>query len=154
MTLQPAWCRVARAEAIYGVVLHGGAVDAAATARLRQDLAAAGAPKGSYDFGPGRSEWERVHGVAAESDRRWAARPARGLRRHVQAQVYRRLHETGPGPYHAPEHQSAFWRTLPPNWVRCGGKRSGRTSQAILTGYLQRSKSLVVANRLSGPCLA
>ena len=94
---------VARAEAIYGVVLHEGAVDAAATARLRQDLAAAGAPKGSYDFGPGRSEWERVHGVAAGLIAgRLPGLPA-GLRRHVQAQVYRRLHETGPGPYHAPD---------------------------------------------------
>jgi N-methylhydantoinase B len=94
---------VARAEAIYGVVLHEGAVDAAATARLRQDLAAARAPKGSYDFGPGRSEWERVHGVAAGLIAgRLPGLPA-GLRRHVQAQVYRRLHETGPGPYHAPD---------------------------------------------------
>jgi N-methylhydantoinase B len=94
---------VARAEATYGVVLHEGAVDAAATAGLRQDLAAAGAPKGSYDFGPGRSEWERVHGVAAGLIADRLPGISAGLRRHVQAQVYRRLHETGPGPYHAPD---------------------------------------------------
>jgi N-methylhydantoinase B len=93
---------VARAGEVYGVVLHEGAVDVAATARLRQELAAARPTEGSYDFGPGRSEWERVHGVAAGliADR-LPGMPA-GLRRYAQAQVYRRLHETDPGPYDAP----------------------------------------------------
>jgi N-methylhydantoinase B len=93
---------VVRAREVYGVVLHEGAVDAAATARLRQAMAAGAATAGSYDFGPGRSEWERVHGVAAGliADR-LPGMPA-GLRRYAQAQVYRRLHETDPGPYDAP----------------------------------------------------
>jgi N-methylhydantoinase B len=93
---------VARAEEIYGVVLHEGAVDAAATALLRQRLAAAGPTEGSYDFGPGRSEWERVHGVAAGLIADWLPAMPPGLRRYAQAQVYRRLHETDPGPYDAP----------------------------------------------------
>jgi N-methylhydantoinase B len=94
-----------RAREIYGVVLHDGAVDAPATARLRQEFRPSEAAAGTYDFGPGRSEWERVHGLAAGLIADWLPSLPAGVRRYAQAQTYRRLHETGPGPYEAPSVQ-------------------------------------------------
>ncbi|WP_428483194.1 hydantoinase B/oxoprolinase family protein [Rhodopila sp.] len=91
-----------RARGTYGVVLHDGAVDAAATAGLREELAAHRIAPANYDFGPGRTEWERVHGVAAGLIADWLPLLPAGVRRHAQAHAYRRLHETGPGPYEAP----------------------------------------------------
>lgn len=88
-----------RAHEIYGVVLHDGVVDPAATARLRAELTASRVAAGDYDFGPGRSEWERVHGVAAGLIADWLPRFPAGIRRYAQSQVYRHLHASGPGPY-------------------------------------------------------
>ena len=72
-----------------------------ATERLRADLAAGRAAPGDYDFGPGRTEWERLHATAAELVATWLPTLPAGVRRHAQAQVYRDLHQSGPGPYAA-----------------------------------------------------
>lgn len=89
----------ARAREVYGVVLRDGDADPAATARLRAELAAAQQEPGTYDFGPGRSKWERVHALAADLIADWLPEIPTGMRRYAQAQAYRHLHETGPGPY-------------------------------------------------------
>jgi N-methylhydantoinase B len=90
-----------RARSVYGVVLRGGVVDPTETVRLRQDLAKNRAPPGAYDFGPGRTEWERVHGLAAALIADWLPSLGAGVRRYAQGQVYRHLHDAGPGPYDA-----------------------------------------------------
>jgi len=54
-----------------------------------------------FDFGPARSEWERVHGTAAERIAAWLPSLPVAVRRYAQAAAYRQLHETGPGPYRA-----------------------------------------------------
>jgi len=90
-----------RAHEVYGVVLAGGAVDEAATAGCRQALRAGRGALATYDFGPGRSEWERVHRVAAELVSDWLPGLPLGVQRYAQARVYRELHEGGPGPYDA-----------------------------------------------------
>jgi N-methylhydantoinase B len=92
---------VARAHDLYGVVLADGAVDEAATARRREALRAGRGTPATYDFGPGRSEWERVHGTAAELIADWLPSLPLGVQRYAQARVYRHLHESGPGPYDA-----------------------------------------------------
>jgi N-methylhydantoinase B len=88
-----------RAQAVYGVVLHNGSPDAAQTNRLRTEIAGRRRKPGTYDFGPGRTEWERVHGCAASLIADWLPTLPTGVRRYAQAQAYRRLHETGPGPF-------------------------------------------------------
>jgi N-methylhydantoinase B len=90
-----------RAHDVYGVVLRDSVVDEAATARLRAALSPKRTSPAAYDFGPGRSEWERVHALAATLIADWLPRLPAGVQRYAQAQVYRRLHETGPGPYNA-----------------------------------------------------
>ncbi|HTW70388.1 MAG TPA: hydantoinase B/oxoprolinase family protein [Acetobacteraceae bacterium] len=92
----------ARARDTYGVALHDGVVDESATARHRDELRAARGAAPMFDFGPGRSEWERVHGTAAQLIADWLPSLPIGVRRYAQGQVYRRLHESGPGPYDAP----------------------------------------------------
>ena len=52
-----------------------------------------------FDFGPARSEWERVHGIAAERIATWLPTLPVAVRRYAQAEAYRHLHDTGPGPY-------------------------------------------------------
>ena len=91
-----------RAHDIYGVVLRNDTADAAATAGLRADLTATRTAPAQYDFGPGRSEWERIHGLAAGLIADWLPTLPTGVQRYAQAQAYRQLHETGPGPYDAP----------------------------------------------------
>ena len=44
----------------YGVVLAGGAVDAAGTEALRARMREARGPLGAFDFGPEREAWEAV----------------------------------------------------------------------------------------------
>ena len=88
-----------RARTVYGVALRGGIVDTAQTDRLRTEMSASQAASGTYDFGPGRTEWERVHGCAAGLISDWLPTLPTGVRRYAQAQAYRHLHETGPGPY-------------------------------------------------------
>ena len=91
-----------RAREIYGVAVANGAVDAKATATLRgpqRDIG--GDSLGGFDFGLARTEWERVHGLAAERIAAWLPGLPVAVRRYAQADVYRRLHETGPGPYKA-----------------------------------------------------
>jgi hypothetical protein len=56
----------------------------------------------TYDFGPGRSAWECVHGTAAELIADWLPSLPLGVQRYAQARVYRQLHASGPGPYAAP----------------------------------------------------
>jgi N-methylhydantoinase B len=89
-----------RARDVYGVAITAGALDAAATAVLRQRPrnTAVDSP-GGFDFGPARSEWERVHGVAAERIAAWLPSQPVAVRRYAEA--YRQLHDTGPGPYRA-----------------------------------------------------
>ena len=76
------------------------------TKRPRRVAARPCAPRAArrrmFDFGPGRSEWERVHATAAELIAAWLPSLPLGVRRYAQGQVYRRLHELGPGPYDAP----------------------------------------------------
>jgi len=89
-----------RARDVYGVVLlRDGTVDAAATERGRDALTASRVAPQTYDFGPGRTEWERVHGVAAGLIAAWLPSLPAGVRRYAQSRVYRFLHNTGPGPY-------------------------------------------------------
>jgi len=90
-----------RAHDVYGVVLHNGTADESATACRRDELRAARGAAEKFDFGPGRSAWERVHGKAAELIADWLPSLPIGVRRYAQAHVYRTLHETGPGPYDA-----------------------------------------------------
>jgi len=97
-----------RAHDIYGVVLRDRVVDAEQTDLLRADLAQNRPPQTAYDYGPGRTEWERVHGLAAGLIAEWLPGMAAGVRRYAQAQVYRLLHETGPGPYDAPAVQATL----------------------------------------------
>jgi N-methylhydantoinase B len=87
-----------RARDVYGVVIANGAVDVDATAaqRSRRRNVASG-----FDFGPARTEWERVHGEAAERIEAWLPSLPAAVRRYAQAEAYRRLHEAGPGPYRA-----------------------------------------------------
>jgi N-methylhydantoinase B len=92
-----------RARDVYGVVvLRDGTADVAATADLRADLTASRASPSDYDFGPGRSEWERNNGLAAGLIADWLPLIPPGMQRYAQARAYRRLHQTGPGPYGAP----------------------------------------------------
>ena len=88
-----------RAREVYGVALSGNDVDQAATDRLRNTPRASG----DFDFGPARSEWERVHGVAAPRIADWLPSLPAGVRRYAQASAYRRLHAAGPGPYDVDE---------------------------------------------------
>jgi N-methylhydantoinase B len=87
-----------RALEVYGVSIANGMVDAAATAALRRRRRASAA---DFDFGPARSEWERIHRTAAERIAEWLPSLPAGVRRHAQAEAYRHLHERGPGPYSA-----------------------------------------------------
>src|SRR5437762_4216532 len=87
-----------RARDVYGVAITAGALDATATAVLRRR------PRNvdsAFDFGPARSEWERVHGAAAERIAEWLPSLPVAVRRYAQAAAYRQLHEAGPGPYRA-----------------------------------------------------
>jgi N-methylhydantoinase B len=86
-----------RAREVYGVVLNRDDVDQPATDRLR----AVQRPTADFDFGPARSEWERVHGEAAACIAAWLPSLPAGVRRYAQAHVYQRLHAAGPGPYAA-----------------------------------------------------
>jgi len=99
-----------RAHDIYGVMLREGGVDSAATARRREQLKQARAAPAAYDFGPARSEWERIHGTAAELIADWLPTLPAGVRRHAQGRVYRQLHEMGPGPYDVPDVQAVLQR--------------------------------------------
>ena len=99
-----------RAHDIYGVMLRDGAVDAAATARRREELMQTRAALAAYDFGPARTEWERIHGTAAELIADWLPSLPAGVRRYAQGRVYRHLHEIGPGPYDAAAVQPVLQR--------------------------------------------
>jgi N-methylhydantoinase B len=99
-----------RAHGVYGVVMCDGAVDVAATQRHREQLATTRDAPAAYDFGPGRTEWERIHGAAAELIAAWMPSLPAGVRRYAQARVYRYLHEAGPGPYDAVAVQPVLQR--------------------------------------------
>jgi N-methylhydantoinase B len=87
-----------RARDVYGVAITAGALDDAATAVLRRRPRNVG---DGFDFGPARSEWERVHGIAAEHIAAWLPSLPVAVRRYAQAEAYRQLHDAGPGPYRA-----------------------------------------------------
>jgi N-methylhydantoinase B len=87
-----------RARDVYGVAITAGALDEAATVVLRGRARNAG---DAFDFGPARGEWERVHGIAAERIAAWLPSLPAAVRRYAQSEVYRQLHEAGPGPYRA-----------------------------------------------------
>ena len=118
---------VDRAGDVYGVVLCDGAVDAAATLHRREGLTAKRVALGAYDFGPARSEWERVHGVAAELIADWLPSLPAGVRRYAQRRVYRELHEAGPGPYDA----TAVRAVLQTVGYRVGVRRSRALAFAL-----------------------
>src|SRR6185437_4622831 len=86
---------------IYGVVPG----DVAATAELR---AASRPPADAFDFGTARSDWEHIHGAAAERIGGFLPSLPVAVRRYAQAAIYRRLHETGPGPYHGETIEEAL----------------------------------------------
>ena len=96
-----------RARDVYAVAMAGDRVDEDATRTLRASRPA----REGYDFGPGRSEWERVHAVAAAILADWLPSLPAGLRRYAQARLYRALHDSGPGPYSEAETRAAI-RTL------------------------------------------
>ena len=91
-----------RARDVYGVVFDGGVVDHLASVRQRSAMRATRSPLPPYDFGPARTEWERIHGAAAPLIAEWLPSLPVGVRRYAQAQLYRMLHESGAGPYAAP----------------------------------------------------
>ena len=88
-----------RAHDVYGVVLADGAVRSHETQTTRATMAAERGTRPAFDFGPGRGEWEAEFGTAAERIAAWLPSLPEGVRRHAQAQVYRHLRETSPGPY-------------------------------------------------------
>jgi hypothetical protein len=90
-----------RARDIYGVVPG----DAAGTAKLR---AATRNTADAFDFGSARDKWERVHGAAAERIGAFLPTLPVAVRRYAQAEIYRRLHETGPGPYQGEAIEAAL----------------------------------------------
>ncbi|HEY1794726.1 MAG TPA: hydantoinase B/oxoprolinase family protein [Stellaceae bacterium] len=81
-----------RARSIYGVVPG----NAAATVTLRATARKSG---DAFDFGGAREKWEHVHGAAAERIGGFLPTLPAAVRRYAQTEIYRRLHETGPGPY-------------------------------------------------------
>ena len=85
-----------RARAVYGVVIGDGLVDRAMTAALRRAARPAG---DGFDFGIARTAWERIHGAAAERIGAFLPSLPAAVRRYAQGEIYRHLHETGPGPY-------------------------------------------------------
>jgi N-methylhydantoinase B len=93
-----------RAANVYGVVLHGDAVDQAGTARLRSGRRSTA----GFDFGASRSDWEHLHSVASECIAAWLPGLPVGVRRYAQAQVYHALHASGPGPYDATQVRQAI----------------------------------------------
>jgi N-methylhydantoinase B len=90
-----------RARDIYGVVIAQGAVQPAETRALRARLASGRSALPAFDYGPGRGEWEATYGIAAEQIAEWLPALHEGVRRHAQAEVYRRLRDIGAGPYDA-----------------------------------------------------
>jgi len=87
----------ARATAVYGLIFAAPSeVDSTATARNR---AAAQRSAGTLDFGPARTAWEYLHGLAAARIAAWLPAVPASLRRHAQTATYRILHAAGPGPY-------------------------------------------------------
>jgi N-methylhydantoinase B len=85
-----------RARSVYGVAIGE---DEAATAARRAALAAKRKAQPSFDYGPGRTAWEEIYGVAAEGIAAWLPSLPEGVRREAQGRVYHELRETGPGPY-------------------------------------------------------
>src|SRR5438552_4925021 len=77
-----------RAREIYGVAVANGAVDAKATAALRGPQRDIGDDSlGGFDFGLARTEWERVHGLAAERIAAWLPGLPVAVRRYAEADV-------------------------------------------------------------------
>jgi N-methylhydantoinase B len=99
---------LARARDVYGVVLADGEADARATQVLRTRLKQPRRRNSAFDFGPARERWERNHGLAAEQIAAWLPNLPAGVRRYAQAEVYRRLHAIGDGPYAADAITATF----------------------------------------------
>ncbi len=88
-----------RARAAYGVVIAQGAPRMTETQALRETMAASRGALSAFDFGPGRSAWEATYGAAVERIADWLATLPEGMRRYAQAEAYRCLRKSGPGPY-------------------------------------------------------
>jgi N-methylhydantoinase B len=100
-----------RARDVYGVVLNGDGVDAAATT-ARRDTLRRQAPAAGIDYGEGRGAWERRFGAAADLLATRLADVAPALRRPVQARVYALLADAGPGPYRRDQAERALAAAL------------------------------------------
>jgi N-methylhydantoinase B len=85
-----------RARSVYGVALGE---DDAATFALRAAMTAERDAQPQFDFGPARTAWEEIYGVAAERIADWLSSLPEGVRREAQGRAYEELRETGPGPY-------------------------------------------------------
>jgi N-methylhydantoinase B len=88
-----------RARDVYGVALAEGKIDVAATWIVRARLKDGRGELPAFDFGVARTEWERLHGAAAERIATWLPNLAAAVRRYAQSQVYHLLHTAGAGPY-------------------------------------------------------
>jgi N-methylhydantoinase B len=97
-----------RARTVYGVVIAPSGLRAAETRTLRSAMATQRGARPAFDFGPGRSVWEAIHGVAVQRIAAWLPTLPEGVRRHAQAEVHRHLHETGPGPYDSAATEQAI----------------------------------------------
>jgi N-methylhydantoinase B len=105
-----------RADEVYGVVIADGAARIEPTEARRKALAAARGARPQFDFGKGREAWEAIHGIAADEIASWLPTLNEGVRRHAQSEVYRRLRESGAGPYGIDAARQAILRvteTLP-----------------------------------------
>jgi hypothetical protein len=74
-----------RARAVYGVAIDE---DQGAIQARRAAIAAKRRPGPHFDFGPGRTAWEDLYGVAAEHIAAWLPTLPEGVRREAQAQIY------------------------------------------------------------------
>jgi N-methylhydantoinase B len=88
-----------RARDVYGVVLERGHVHVEETQRLRAQMRSAREDVADVEFGPARSQWERVYGVAAHLVAQWLPTLPAPIRRRTQERVYRVLACLGAGPY-------------------------------------------------------
>jgi hypothetical protein len=70
--------------------------------------AASRSPAEAFDFGAARHKWEHMHGAAAERIGGFLPSLPVAVRRYAQAEIYRRLHETGPGPYQGEAVETAL----------------------------------------------
>jgi N-methylhydantoinase B len=113
-----------RARTVYGVAIGPDGVRAGETRDLRRALLAQRGRRPAFDFGPGRGAWQERYGAAMQRVTEWLPTLPEGVRRYAQAEVYRQLQGTGPGPVDAASAKraiAAVEATLP--------TREGETAQ-------------------------